>query len=280
MAEGGWPMGTGDFPRRAGSTPEVITRHAALPRSGPHSGRPAPECLADGRTALSQRRRRSPGRRRAARRSGFLLPMAMTAIVLIAGTTVAGYLFARADHSDVGAAFAAASVPGSRAMDVLEQAREQMIVMNTASHTMHIVGAPKLASTASATAATSASTGGGGNGGGGAGVGGTVNFPPPNPGTAQSIAYNMMSSFGFDPKTQFGCLNNIYTRESGWRYNAENASGAYGIPQALPGSKMASAGADWQTNPATQIKWGLGYIKSMYGTPCGAWAFWQAHGYY
>ncbi len=113
-----------------------------------------------------------------------------------------------------------------------------------------------------------------------AGGGATVNFPPPDPGTAQSTAYNMMSSFGFNPKTEFGCLDNIWTRESGWRYNAENASGAYGIPQALPGSKMASAGADWQTNPATQIKWGLGYIKSMYGTPCDAWSFWQGHGYY
>ena len=236
--------------------------------------------MADGRTALSQHRRRSPGRRRA-RRSGFLLPVAATAIALITGTTVAGYLVVRADHTNVGAAFAAAALPGSRAMTVLMQARQQMIVMNTATHTMHQVGAPKLASTASATAATNGGSTGGSTGGGGITVGGTtVNFPPPNPGTAQSIAYNMMSSFGFDPKTQFGCLNNIYTRESGWRYNAENASGAYGIPQALPGSKMASAGADWQTNPATQIKWGLGYIKSIYGTPCGAWAFWEGHGYY
>jgi hypothetical protein len=225
---------------------------------------------------LSQHRRRSPGRRRA-RRSGFLFPVAATAIALITGTTVAGYLVVRADHSNVGAAFAAAALPGSRAMSVLEQARQQMIVLNTASHTMHIVGAPKLASTASAIAATSTPTSGGG---GGAGGGTTVNVPPPNPGTAQSTAYNMMSSFGFDPKTQFGCLDNLWTRESGWRYNAENASGAYGIPQALPGSKMASSGADWQTNPATQINWGLGYIKSTYGTPCNAWAFWQANGYY
>ena len=251
----------------------VITRRAALPRSGPHPGRPAPECMADGRTALSQHRRRTPGRRRAARRSGFLMPVAAMAIALITGTTVAGYLVVRSDHSNVGAAFAAAALPASRAMTVLEQARQQMIVMDTASHTMHRVGAPKLASTASATAATSTSTGGGG-------AGTTVNFPPPNPGTAQSTAYNMMSSFGFNPKTQFGCLNNIWTRESGWRYNAENASGAYGIPQALPGSKMATAGADWQTNPATQIRWGLGYIKSIYVTPCDAWGFWQAHGYY
>jgi hypothetical protein len=199
--------------------------------------------------------------------------MAATAIALIAGTTVAGYLVVRSDHANVGAAFAAAALPGSRAMTVLEQARQQMIVMDTASHTMRRVGAPKLASTATATAATSSSSSGGTSGA-------TVNFPPPNPGTAQRIAYNMMPSFGFDPKTQFGCLDNIYTRESGWRYNAENASGAYGIPQALPGSKMATAGSDWQTNPATQIKWGLGYIKSIYGDPCSAWSFWQAHGYY
>jgi hypothetical protein len=205
----------------------------------------------------------------------------MTAIALITGTTITGYLVVRADHSNAGAAFAAAALPGSRAMTVLEDAREQMIVRNTASHTMHIVGAPKLASTASATAAASTSTTSTSTGSAsGTGTVGTVNLPPPNPGTAQSIAYNMMASFGFDPKTEFGCLDAIWTRESGWRYNAANASGAYGIPQALPGSKMASAGADWQTNPATQIRWGLGYIKSTYGSPCNAWAFWQAHGYY
>jgi hypothetical protein len=200
------------------------------------------------------------------------LPVTATAIALITGTTVAGYLVVRSDQSNVGAAFAAAALPGSRAMSVLEQARQQMIVMDSASHTMHLVGSPKVASVAIATG-----TGTGGTGGGG---GGTVSFPPPNPGTAQSIAYNMMPSFGFDPKSEFGCLDNIWSRESGWRYNAENASGAYGIPQALPGSKMASSGADWQTNPATQINWGLGYIKSIYGTPCNAWSFWEGHGYY
>ena len=256
----------------------VITRRAALPRSGPHPGRPAPECMADGRTALSRHRRRSPGRRRA-RRSGFLLPVAVTAVALIAGTTVAGYLIVRTDHSNFGAAFAAASLPDSHAMSVLEGARAQMIAVDVASHTMHRVGAPKLASTASATASTSTSAGGAG-GAGGTGGGATVNAPPPNPGTAQSIAYNMMSSFGFDPKTQFSCLDNIWNRESGWRWNAYNPSGAYGIPQALPGSKMASAGADWQTNPATQIRWGLGYVKGQYGTPCNAWAFWLSNGYY
>jgi Transglycosylase SLT domain len=226
---------------------------------------------------LSQHRRRSPGRRRAARRSGFLLPVTAMAIAVITGTTVAGYLMVRTDQGgQVGAAFAAAALPGTRAMAVLEQQREQMIVMDTASHTMHRVGAPKLASRVSSSSGSASS----GSSGGGGGGGGLPSGPPPNPGTAQSIAYNMMSSFGFSPKTQWTCLDDLWQQESGWNYQAENASGAYGIPQALPGSKMASAGADWQTNPATQIKWGLGYIQSLYGTPCGAWAHEEADGYY
>lgn len=81
--------------------------------------------------------------------------------------------------------------------------------------------------------------------------------------------------------SQFACFSNIVTRESGWDYTATNAgSGAYGLVQALPGSKMASAGADWRTNPATQIKWGLNYMNVRYGSPCGAWSFWQANHYY
>jgi hypothetical protein len=108
----------------------------------------------------------------------------------------------------------------------------------------------------------------------------TVTVAAPDPNTAQSIAYNMMTSFGFSPSTYFGCLLDLWNRVSGWAYDAENASGAYGIPQALPGSRMASAGADWQTDPATQIRWGLGYIKEIYGNPCSAWAFLEANGYY
>ena len=90
----------------------------------------------------------------------------------------------------------------------------------------------------------------------------------------------MLPSFGFSQSTQWGCLQSLWNRESGWVYDAENASGAYGIPQALPGSKMASAGADWLTDPTTQIKWGLGYIKSLYATPCGAWGHEEADGWY
>ncbi|MCF3118940.1 MULTISPECIES: transglycosylase domain-containing protein [Streptomyces] len=83
------------------------------------------------------------------------------------------------------------------------------------------------------------------------------------------------------PGDQFQCFSNIVNHESTWNYKATNASsGAYGLVQALPGSKMASAGADWQTNPATQIKWGLGYMNDRYGSPCGAWSFWQANNWY
>ncbi|MDF6044580.1 lytic transglycosylase domain-containing protein [Streptomyces sp. JH14] len=92
----------------------------------------------------------------------------------------------------------------------------------------------------------------------------------------QAMARQMM------PADQFQCFSNIVDHESSWNYRASNpSSGAYGLVQALPGSKMASAGADWQTNPATQIKWGLSYMNSSrYGSPCAAWSFWQANGWY
>ena len=77
------------------------------------------------------------------------------------------------------------------------------------------------------------------------------------------------------------CLDNLWARESGWRHTAENtSSGAYGIPQALPGDKMAVYGADWRTNPEPQIKWGLGYVAGRYGTPCGAWSFFLQKNWY
>jgi len=99
-------------------------------------------------------------------------------------------------------------------------------------------------------------------------------------GDPQAIAAALLPKYGFD-NSQMSCLIPLWMGESGWRWNAENSSsGAYGIPQALPGSKMASAGADWQTNPATQIKWGLSYMNERYGSPCDAWSYWQANGNY
>jgi murein DD-endopeptidase MepM/ murein hydrolase activator NlpD len=83
------------------------------------------------------------------------------------------------------------------------------------------------------------------------------------------------------PADQFQCFSNIVDHESSWNYQADNpSSDAFGLVQALPGSKMSSAGADWATNPATQIKWGLSYMNDRYESPCGAWNFWQANHYY
>jgi hypothetical protein len=107
--------------------------------------------------------------------------------------------------------------------------------------------------------------------------------PPAAPvpsGSAQQIAMGMLGSYGWS-SGQFSCLNSLWNQESGWNVYATNpASGAYGIPQALPGDKMASAGPDWQTDAATQIRWGLSYIQSLYGSPCGAWAHEEADGWY
>jgi Transglycosylase SLT domain len=178
-------------------------------------------------------------------------------------------------HPDRLAAIAAQLQRGKPAI-VLEKQRQNLILMAAASKSFALASKPKVASQPAVAAAP----------------GGTpaapaapaapppVSAPIPSPGTAQSIAYKMLPTFGWSASAQFGCLSSIWSRESGWRVNAANASGAYGIPQALPGSKMASAGPDWQTNPATQIKWGLGYIKQRYGSPCNAWASWQAHGWY
>jgi hypothetical protein len=92
-----------------------------------------------------------------------------------------------------------------------------------------------------------------------------------DPAGAQAYARSVLGNYGWGDD-QFGCLVSLWTQESGWRANALNSSsGAYGIPQALPANKLAAAGADWRTNAQTQVNWGLAYIKSSYGTPCGAW---------
>lgn len=103
---------------------------------------------------------------------------------------------------------------------------------------------------------------------------------PADPGSAQGYAQSLLASQGLG-NDQFACLVALWNRESGWNVYAQNrSSGAYGIPQALPGSKMASAGADWATSYVTQVTWGLGYVESRYGTPCGAWGHSQSTGWY
>jgi len=90
----------------------------------------------------------------------------------------------------------------------------------------------------------------------------------------------MDDEYGWDSE-QYLCLNNLWTKESHWNYKAHNyRSGAHGIPQALPASKMDLIADDWRTNPVTQIRWGLRYIEDRYDTPCGAWSKFKRHRYY
>jgi len=102
----------------------------------------------------------------------------------------------------------------------------------------------------------------------------------PDPGSAKAVAAERVAARGWG-SDQYDCLVSLWQKESSWNVYASNrSSGAYGIPQALPGSKMGSVGADWQTNPATQITWGLNYIGGRYGNPCGAWAHSVANNWY
>jgi len=103
---------------------------------------------------------------------------------------------------------------------------------------------------------------------------------PSNPGANAELGHKLMLEAGFG-EDQWPCLYNLWARESGWRTEAGNPySGAYGIPQSLPASKMGSVAADYMTNPATQIIWGLGYVSGRYGTPCGAWEFFLSRNWY
>jgi flagellar biosynthesis GTPase FlhF len=99
-------------------------------------------------------------------------------------------------------------------------------------------------------------------------------------GTPKEIAMNLLPDHGWK-SSQFSCLDSLWTKESRWKVSADNpTSTAYGIPQALPGNRMAAYGSDWRTNPVVQIKWGLDYIEDAYGSPCNAWAHSKAKGWY
>ncbi|NYF17147.1 hypothetical protein HDC37_001975 [Microbacterium sp. AK009] len=143
--------------------------------------------------------------------------------------------------------------------------------LDRSGYTVYVTPTPTPTPTPTRSAASASSSGSGGW---------VPPFVTPDPGSAQAIAYEMVMARGWGDD-QFSCLVALWNKESGWRVNAYNASsGAYGIPQSLPGNKMASAGADWETNPATQITWGLGYIAGRYGTPCGAWDHSTRTGWY
>lgn len=208
-------------------------------------------------------------------RTGLLVPAAALALLLVVVVWGAAKVM---NPQGTGASSLFQSIDGlgsSGSVALLEQERMTLIEMTAASKTLSVAAKPTMADPqqilAAQNAGTSSMTGG---------TGVTTTAPPANPTAAEATGQAMLASFGFD-SAQWPCLFDLWQRESGWNVYAENgASGAYGIPQSLPGDKMASAGADWQTDAATQIRWGLGYIKSVYGTPCGAWGNEENYGYY
>jgi hypothetical protein len=214
-----------------------------------------------------------------------VLPALGLAVLLVAVVAFAAKVMSPNGNGAAGLAQAIDNLPHSGSVALLEQERENLIDMNAAASALTIASKPAMVNPQQVMASQSAAADNSANSSGGStsnsgGAPPTVQAAPPDPGTAQRIGYDMLPSFGFSQSTQWGCLLDLWNQESGWLWDAENASGAYGIPQALPGDKMASAGADWQTDPTTQIRWGLGYIQSVYGTPCGAWDHEEADGWY
>lgn len=210
------------------------------------------------------------------RRSGIVLPAAAIAAVMVAVVAIAAYAVSPNGSGASSLAAALDQLPHSKSIGRLEQERQQIIVMNAAASTMTVAAKPAIVSPAKVEQQASQSaqqqeTAQQQN---------TVTVLAPNPGTAQAYAFAELPVFGFSQSTQWTCLDDLWQQESSWEYDAYNASGAYGIPQSLPASKMASAGSDYLTNPDTQIRWGLGYITDVYGTPCAAWDHEVADGWY
>jgi phage shock protein A len=137
--------------------------------------------------------------------------------------------------------------------------------------------AAKKAAAASESSSSSSSSGSSGSSSGG---GSAASSGDNSVAGAKATARALVADRGWS-SDQFSCLEKLWQKESGWNYRAYNSSsGAYGIPQALPGSKMASAGSNWKSSAATQIRWGLSYIDGRYGTPCGAWDHSKSYGWY
>jgi hypothetical protein len=213
------------------------------------------------------------------------MPAIGIAALVVAIVYGATYIMSPGGSGASGLASVLSGLPKNGSVQALESEREQLIVMNAAASTLSDAAKPAkvspsqvIASNAAAQQATQQTSSGSSDSSSGSSD--VQQAAAPDPGTAQHIGYEMLPSFGFNQTTEWTCLLDIWNRESGWVYDAENPSGAYGIPQSLPGDKMASAGADWATDPTTQIKWGLGYITDVYGTPCGAWDHEVADGWY
>jgi hypothetical protein len=201
-------------------------------------------------------------------RSGIVAPALVVAVLLVVIVLTAARLVNTDGKGATGLFPSIDSLGDSAQVAAIVHERETIVAMNAAAATLTVDSKPTMADPAQIKAAQAAQSAGDTSGG----TGIQTTAPPADPTSAEQIGKAELVDFGFSESTQWPCLYDLWERESGWNVYAENpSSGAYGIPQSLPGDKMASVASDWQTDPTTQIKWGLGYIKSIYGTPCAAW---------
>ncbi|MGH3169186.1 MAG: lytic transglycosylase domain-containing protein [Trebonia sp.] len=238
-----------------------------------------------GYAAVPGGRRASRGKRGVLNRVGIILPASAIAAVAVAAVTIAAYLTSPRGSGADSLALAIDGLPKTGAVAALEQEEHQIAVMDAATTVMNVAAKPAVVSPAqvetqaeqSSQAAQSTEQQSSQET---AQTQDTAPAAPADPTAAEATGEQLMLAAGF-PSSQWSCLYDLWERESGWNVYAENpTSGAYGIPQALPGSKMASAGSDWQSDASTQIKWGLSYISSTYGTPCDAYNFDVSNGGY
>jgi len=211
-------------------------------------------------------------------RTGVVVPALVMAVLLVVGVLAAAKMMDKNGTGASGLFQSIDSLGQSSQVTALENERQTIIAMNDAAETLTVASKPAMADPTSILAAQQAASDP--SSGIQTGTGITGSAPPADPSAAEVIGEEELVDFGFSKATQWTCLYDLWQQESGWNVYAENPSGAYGIPQSLPGDKMASAGSDWQTDPRTQIIWGLGYIKSVYGTPCAAWQNEVDYGYY
>jgi hypothetical protein len=216
-------------------------------------------------------RAREPGQSRSEQRAGKrrmkVVPMVAVAsafVVLAAVGTTAYYKLGPGSPDDSGAAAAFNAIPNSKALIVLDEERQQIADMNAAVTVVSKVSRVSGVSPASVVSADSSDEQ--------ATQEETIASGELSPSAAMQVAQELMPDYGFSVSSQWSCLYDIWERESGWEWDAENpSSGAYGVPQAYPAYKMASVADDYLTDATTQIKWGLSYIEDTYGTPCEAW---------
>ena len=210
-------------------------------------------------------------------RSGIVAPALVVAVLLVVIVLIAARLVNTDGKGATGLYPSIDSLGDSAQVAAIVQERQTIVAMNAAAATLTVDSKPVMADPAQIQAAQEAQSAGDTSGG----TGIQTTAPPADPTAAEQTGKEELVDFGFSESTQWPCLYDLWERESGWNVYAENpSSGAYGIPQSLPGDKMASIAADWQTDPTTQIKWGLTYITQVYGTPCNAWGHEEADGSY